>query len=165
MSAIHPLVSRPPYALAYLGYQVSARQMMDPILFQKLVMNNFCKCHSLLNKRFLVFNLGVLFFLLSFVWKAKGGQIPIFLMQEIKPSVCTNSISDMFSGTIPVKLLLQLATTFQPGGLRNREGKVIYKDRLRSCKVPVLAIAGDQDLICPPLSVTGEIPHVLFFMG
>ena len=80
-------------------------------------------------------------------------------MQEIKPS---NSISDMFSGTIPVKLLLQLATTFQPGGLRNRQGKVIYKDRLRSCKVPVLAIAGDQDLICPPLSVTGETPRVFF---
>ena len=72
MSAIHPLVSRPPYALAYLGYQVSARQMMDPILFQKLVMNNFCKCHSFLNKHFLVFNLGVHFFLLSFCSKSQG---------------------------------------------------------------------------------------------
>jgi predicted Co/Zn/Cd cation transporter (cation efflux family) len=43
MSALHPLVSRPPYALSYLGYQVSARQMMDPALFKKLVLNNFCK--------------------------------------------------------------------------------------------------------------------------
>lgn len=45
MNAIHPLASRPPYALAYLGYQVSARQMMEPDLFKKLVCNNFCKCH------------------------------------------------------------------------------------------------------------------------
>lgn len=42
---------------------------------------------------------------------------------------------------------------------------MIYKDRLQSCKVPVLAIAGDQDLICPPMSVTGETPCVLCFMG
>jgi hypothetical protein len=48
MSAIHPLATRPPYALAYLGYQVSARQMMDPDLFKKLICNNFCKCHCLL---------------------------------------------------------------------------------------------------------------------
>lgn len=45
MSAIHPLASRPPYALAYLGYQVSARQMMEPDLFKKLICNNFCKCY------------------------------------------------------------------------------------------------------------------------
>lgn len=45
MNAIHPLASRPPYALAYLGYQVSARQMMEPDLFKKLVCNNFCKCY------------------------------------------------------------------------------------------------------------------------
>ncbi|CAM6064621.1 unnamed protein product [Sphagnum tenellum] len=97
MTALHPLVSRPPYALSYLGYQVSARQMMDPALFKKLVLNNFC--------------------------------------------------------TVPVKLLLQLATVFQPGGLRDRSGTVIYKDGLKSCKVPVLAIAGDLDLICPPAAV------------
>jgi pimeloyl-ACP methyl ester carboxylesterase len=62
------------------------------------------------------------------------------------------------SGTIPVKLLLQLATVFKPGGLQNRKGSVKYMDRLRSCKVPVLAIAGDEDLICPPIAVTGKIP-------
>ncbi|CAM6018124.1 unnamed protein product [Sphagnum balticum] len=101
MSALHPLVSRPPYALSYLGYQVSARQMMDPALFKKLVLNNFC--------------------------------------------------------TVPVKLLLQLATVFQPGGLRDRSGTVIYKDGLKSCKVPVLAIAGDLDLICPPPAVLDTI--------
>ncbi|CAK9257074.1 unnamed protein product [Sphagnum jensenii] len=101
MSALHPLVSRPPYALSYLGYQVSARQMMDPALFKKLVLNNFC--------------------------------------------------------TVPVKLLLQLATVFQPGGLRDRSGTVIYKDGLKSCKVPVLAIAGDLDLICPPAAVLDTI--------
>lgn len=98
MNAIHPLASRPPYALAYLGYQVSARQMMEPDLFRKLICNNFC--------------------------------------------------------TIPVKLLLQLATVFKPGGLQNRKGTISYMERLKSCKVPVLAIAGDEDLICPPIAVT-----------
>jgi pimeloyl-ACP methyl ester carboxylesterase len=60
-------------------------------------------------------------------------------------------------GTVPVKLLLQLATVFQPGGLRDRSGTVIYKDGLKSCKVPVLAIAGDLDLICPPPAVLDTI--------
>ncbi|KAG0615046.1 hypothetical protein M758_5G010300 [Ceratodon purpureus] len=101
MSAIHPLATRPPYALAYLGYQVSANQMMEPDLFKRLVCNNFC--------------------------------------------------------TIPVKLLLQLATVFKPGGLQNRKGSVKYMERLHTCKVPVLAIAGDQDLICPPIAVTDTL--------
>jgi hypothetical protein len=57
-----------------------------------------------------------------------------------------------------VKLLLQLATVFKPEGLQNREGTVVYKDGLHDCKVPVLAIAGDEDLICPPIAVTGQIP-------
>ena len=68
-----------------------------------------------------------------------------------------------------MKLLLQLSTVFKPGGLQNREGSVKYMDRLHSCKVPVLAIAGDEDLICPPIAVTGKIPSlhpyiILFFM-
>lgn len=60
------------------------------------------------------------------------------------------------SGTIPVKLLLQLATVFKPGGLQNREGTISYMNQLKSCKVPVLAVAGDKDLICPPIAVTGK---------
>lgn len=59
-------------------------------------------------------------------------------------------------GTIPVKLLLQLATVFKPGGLQNRDGTVKYMERLHSCKVPVLAVAGDEDLICPPIAVSGK---------
>jgi len=63
------------------------------------------------------------------------------------------------SGTIPVKLLLQLATVFKPGGLQNRKGTISYMNRLKNCKVPVLAIAGDGDLICPPVAVTGKYLH------
>ncbi|KAJ9187258.1 hypothetical protein P3X46_002736 [Hevea brasiliensis] len=55
--------------------------------------------------------------------------------------------------TVPSKLLLQLTTAFQEGGLRNRNGSFFYKDRLGKSKVPVLAIAGDKDLICPPEAV------------
>ncbi|KAK1325790.1 hypothetical protein QJS10_CPA01g01585 [Acorus calamus] len=97
MAAVYPLSSRPPYVLSWLNAQVSAQDMMDPELYEKLVLNNFC--------------------------------------------------------TVPAKLLLQLTTAFREGGLRDRSGKFSYKDHLHNCDVPVLAIAGDQDLICPPEAV------------
>ncbi|CDO98402.1 unnamed protein product [Coffea canephora] len=55
--------------------------------------------------------------------------------------------------TIPAKLLVQLRTVFQEGGLRNRNETFIYKHHLNKSKVPILALAGDQDLICPPEAV------------
>ncbi|CAM8954133.1 unnamed protein product [Rhodiola kirilowii] len=55
--------------------------------------------------------------------------------------------------TIPTKLLLQLTTAFRKGGLGNREGTFFYKDHLHKTNVPILALAGDQDLICPPDAV------------
>ncbi|XP_022725645.1 uncharacterized protein LOC111282026 isoform X5 [Durio zibethinus] len=56
-------------------------------------------------------------------------------------------------GTIPAKLILQLATAFRAQGLCDRSGKYFYKDHLHKSNVPVLAIAGDQDIICPPEAV------------
>ncbi|KAJ0985764.1 hypothetical protein J5N97_004120 [Dioscorea zingiberensis] len=55
--------------------------------------------------------------------------------------------------TIPAKLLLQLTTAFREGGLCDRTCTFSYKDHLSKCNVPVLALAGDQDLICPPEAV------------
>ncbi|KAL9273873.1 hypothetical protein AKJ16_DCAP13819 [Drosera capensis] len=55
--------------------------------------------------------------------------------------------------TIPAKLLLQLTTAFRDGGLCNRTGTFFYKDHLTKSDVPVLALAGDRDLICPPEAV------------
>ncbi|WCJ21907.1 hypothetical protein M5689_004020 [Euphorbia peplus] len=55
--------------------------------------------------------------------------------------------------TIPAKLILQLKTVFEDGGLRSRDGTFSYKHHLRKCNIPVLAIAGDHDLICPPEAV------------
>lgn len=55
--------------------------------------------------------------------------------------------------TIPAKLILQLTTAFREGGLRDRSGKFFYKDHIHKCNIPMLAIAGDQDLICPPEAV------------
>ncbi|KAG5618883.1 hypothetical protein H5410_018707 [Solanum commersonii] len=55
--------------------------------------------------------------------------------------------------TIPAKLLSQLSTAFEKGGLRNRSGTFFYKDHLHKTNVPVLALAGDKDLICPPEAV------------
>ncbi|XP_052199265.1 uncharacterized protein LOC127806185 [Diospyros lotus] len=55
--------------------------------------------------------------------------------------------------TIPTELLLQLTTAFRKGGLQNRSGMFFYKDHLHKSTVPVLALAGDEDLICPPEAV------------
>ncbi|XP_061353246.1 uncharacterized protein LOC133298024 [Gastrolobium bilobum] len=97
IATAYPLTTRPLYILSWLNYQISAQDMMDEKLLEKLVMKNFC--------------------------------------------------------TVPSKVLLQLKTVFQKGGLRDRSGTFWYKDHLRKSNVPVLAIAGDQDLICPPEAV------------
>lgn len=43
LAAAHPLASRPPYVLSWLNPQISAQDMMHPEMFEKLVLNNFCK--------------------------------------------------------------------------------------------------------------------------
>ncbi|CAM8942167.1 unnamed protein product [Rhodiola kirilowii] len=53
---------------------------------------------------------------------------------------------------IPTKLLLQLTTAFR-GGISNRDGTFSYKDHLHKSNVPVLALAGNSDRICPPEAV------------
>lgn len=55
--------------------------------------------------------------------------------------------------TIPAKLLLQLTSAFREGGLCDRSGKFFYKDHIHKISVPVLAVAGDRDAICPPEAV------------
>ncbi|KAL0699506.1 hypothetical protein Bca4012_055628 [Brassica carinata] len=59
--------------------------------------------------------------------------------------------------TIPAKLLIQLTTAFREGGLRDRSGEFYYKDYLAKTSVPVLALAGDRDLICPPVAVEDTV--------
>ncbi|KAL1342965.1 uncharacterized protein [Arachis hypogaea] len=55
--------------------------------------------------------------------------------------------------TIPAKLILQLTTAFRERGLCNRNGTFFYKDHIHKSNVPILAIAGDRDMICPPEAV------------
>jgi len=62
----------------------------------------------------------------------------------------------LLTGTIPAKILLQLSSVFQEGGLRDRSGTFFYKDHICKINVPVLAVAGDEDLICPPEAVYGN---------
>ncbi|KAE8713514.1 octicosapeptide/Phox/Bem1p domain-containing family protein [Hibiscus syriacus] len=64
--------------------------------------------------------------------------------------------------TIPTKLIFQLTSAFGEKGLCDRSGKFFYRDHLNKCSVPVLAIAGDQDLICPPEAVEETVK---FFPG
>lgn len=55
--------------------------------------------------------------------------------------------------TIPAKLLWQLRTAFNERGLSDRSGTFFYKDHLHKFNVPVMALAGDRDAICPPEAV------------
>ncbi|KAB2041088.1 hypothetical protein ES319_D02G125400v1 [Gossypium barbadense] len=70
----------------------------------------------------------------------------------LQPKLFEKLVTKNFK-TVPAKLLLQLATIFEEGGLRDRSGTFFYKNHLSKSNVPVLAIAGDQDLICPPDAV------------
>ncbi|KAA8541292.1 hypothetical protein F0562_025255 [Nyssa sinensis] len=72
--------------------------------------------------------------------------------QEVSGSVRLGHKKDK-ECTVPSKLLLQLTTAFQKGGLCDRDGTFFYKDHLHKSSVPILALAGDQDLICPPEAV------------
>ncbi|GER32798.1 hypothetical protein STAS_08891 [Striga asiatica] len=74
---------------------------------------------------------------------AQGMMHPELLEKLILNNFCT----------IPAKLLLQLTTAFREGGLRDRSGTFFYKDHIHKSRVPVLALAGDRDLICPPEAV------------
>lgn len=47
-------------------------------------------------------------------------------------------------------LLGQLATAFDPGGLRSKDGSIRYIEGLGSATAPILALAGDEDRQCPP---------------
>ena len=66
-----------------------------------------------------------------------------------------HKIRSQLAGTVPAKLILQLTTAFRERGLCNRSGTFFYNDHLHKSNVPVLAIAEDQDLICPPEAVEG----------
>ncbi|KAL6186544.1 hypothetical protein ACLB2K_042664 [Fragaria x ananassa] len=74
---------------------------------------------------------------------AQGMMHPELLKKLVLNNFCT----------IPAKLLLQLTTAFKEGGLRNRSGTYLYKDHLHKSNVPILALAGDKDSICPPEAV------------
>ncbi len=47
-------------------------------------------------------------------------------------------------------VLVQLATAFEPGGLRARDGRTRYLDGLAAVDTPVLALAGSHDRQCAP---------------
>ncbi|KAM7463505.1 hypothetical protein LguiA_031626 [Lonicera macranthoides] len=80
---------------------------------------------------------------LNHLISAEGMMHPELLEKLVLNNFCT----------IPAKLLLQLTTAFKEHGLCNRNGTFFYKDHLPKTNVPVLALAGDRDSICPPEAV------------
>jgi alpha-beta hydrolase superfamily lysophospholipase len=47
-------------------------------------------------------------------------------------------------------VMAQLSTAMEPGGLRSRDGSLVYTDHLSTATSPILAIAGTRDPQCPP---------------
>ncbi|KAL1810702.1 hypothetical protein ACET3Z_020767 [Daucus carota] len=85
---------------------------------------------------------------------------PLITAQEtMQPELMEKFVLNNFC-TVPAKLLYQLTSAFQNGGLCDRTGKFFYKDHLHKIDIPVLAIAGDKDLICPPEAVHETIKLV-----
>ncbi len=50
-------------------------------------------------------------------------------------------------------VMAQLATAFEPGGLRSSDGRDSYLEGLAATRTPVLALAGSADAQCPPEAV------------
>ncbi|GLT48868.1 hypothetical protein SLA2020_224590 [Shorea laevis] len=81
-------------------------------------------------------------------WLNSQISAPKMMHPELLEKLVLNSFC-----TIPANLLLQLSTVFHDNGLCDRSGTFFYKNHLGKSKVPILALAADQDLICPPEAV------------
>eukprot|EP00898_Chlorokybus_atmophyticus_P003641 jgi/Chlat1/4278/Chrsp29S04372 len=62
---------------------------------------------------------------------------------------------------VPMALLQQMASVFDPRGLRSRDANLFYNSGLIETKTPVLAIAGGGDSICPPTNVKATVDEHL----
>eukprot|EP00238_Polyblepharides_amylifera_P005769 CAMPEP_0196590884 /NCGR_PEP_ID=MMETSP1081-20130531/67874_1 /TAXON_ID=36882 /ORGANISM="Pyramimonas amylifera, Strain CCMP720" /LENGTH=634 /DNA_ID=CAMNT_0041914107 /DNA_START=487 /DNA_END=2392 /DNA_ORIENTATION=- len=68
--------------------------------------------------------------------------------------------------TVPLALLMQMTTLFDPEGLRARGGDLPYSSLLTQLSIPVLALAGGADPVVPPASVAATaqlIPNSTYF--
>jgi pimeloyl-ACP methyl ester carboxylesterase len=80
-------------------------------------------------------------------------------------------VSASFTHTTSSRVLAQLASAFESGGLRSADGSVHYKSGLRTATAPVLAVAGDHDRQCPPeaaeatVAVLGSAERRLVVLG
>ncbi|ESQ27799.1 hypothetical protein EUTSA_v10019203mg [Eutrema salsugineum] len=57
------------------------------------------------------------------------------------PLICRPAYALSCLCTVPAKLLFQLATAVDQGGLRDRTGNFYYKDHISKTSVPILALA------------------------
>jgi pimeloyl-ACP methyl ester carboxylesterase len=62
--------------------------------------------------------------------------------------------------SVPVRLLEQLATAFEAGGLKSRDGGIHYRAELTQAACPTFAIAGDQDRQCPPPAAASTVAAI-----
>jgi pimeloyl-ACP methyl ester carboxylesterase len=75
-----------------------------------------------------------------------------FSPRNVEPEVVREVHAQAFEW-IPISLLLSLATTFEPDGLRSADGVHRYRDCASRCTVPLLLVAGSADVQCPVAAV------------
>jgi pimeloyl-ACP methyl ester carboxylesterase len=80
----------------------------------------------------------------------------LYWPSNTEPRVARAIHSECFHATSP-KVLHQLASCFDPGGLRSMASSREYLPLLREARVPVLGIAGNRDRQCAPPAVQGTL--------
>lgn len=91
---------------------------------------------------------------LSAPWTGRNGtSIERFnlWLDNVEPDLIRRLHARAFH-SVSTPVLLQLATAFEPGGLRSWDDRRCYLDELRraAATTPVLAVAGDRDAQCSP---------------
>lgn len=85
-----------------------------------------------------------------------GGRLPSNRLEEfnlwppnVEPELTRRLHASAFH-PVSTPVLLQLATAFQPGGLRHADGETPYLPPLAQSQTPFLAVAGTRDRQCSP---------------
>lgn len=75
-----------------------------------------------------------------------------FWRTNVEPEIIRAVYANTFEW-IPISLLTSLATTFEPEGLRSRDGAVRYLECAAQFEAPILLLGGSRDVQCSPEAV------------
>jgi pimeloyl-ACP methyl ester carboxylesterase len=95
---------------------------------------------------------------MSFRFNTPWDQL-FFRQSNVDPSIAREMFKKNWE-PIPVSLISQLRSVVDPGGLRSKNGRTAYVDRLASIETNILLIAGSRDEQCPPVCMETAHAHI-----